>query len=79
MYNPSVRFPRRELRELRARFPNGLRAVDPEVTISVLQAAMTRAGYTEREAAAAILGSATANARAHIGQTDLAELSAGDE
>jgi len=64
----------REIGDLAARYPDGLREIDPQRDLAALQHAMEQFGFTASEAAAGILGAALANARRHIGADGVRDL-----
>ncbi len=63
-----------EIRDLLEQFPDGVRSVDPRRSLAVLHDHMRRAGWTDGQAAAAILGAATALARQHLGDAGLQDV-----
>jgi hypothetical protein len=57
-----------EIMDLLERFPNGIREVDPRIAVATTFEAMREAGWTDQEAAAAILGAAFARATSVMGR-----------
>lgn len=64
----------RDIRDLLAQFPGGMRQVDPRQTLAVLHEQMQRAGWRPEESAAGILGAALALARETMGGDSLKSL-----
>lgn len=56
----------REVRDLLKLFPAGVREVDPDKAVSMLQESMEKAGWAPAEGAAAILAVAIRNAYRHV-------------
>lgn len=63
-----------ELADLAAMFPDGVRTVNPPRALAILHQAMRRAGWTDDQSAAAILGASMALARQHIAAEELRKM-----
>lgn len=64
----------REVSDLLAMFPDGVKTVDPRKSLAVLHQQMRAAGWTDAEAAASILGAAMACALRHLGRDEIGPL-----
>lgn len=69
----------RDIAALLAQFPDGMRQVDPRITIGILHDQMQGLGWTAGESAASILGAAIAMARREIGADGVVEIMRADQ